>query len=132
MRCQYCDKDNHNTADCRAISKFKQQKKAHFEAIAGPRKKSLAFLCLFKEINAIKRQLQLKPEKIATSKKRKAESMLSAEIHQSIQPLVVLKVKRICLLYLITLALAKPSLQNHLTQQTINELVAINKAHCHK
>jgi hypothetical protein len=130
MRCQYCDKNNHNTADCRAISKFKQQKKARFEAKAGPRKKSLAFLCLFEDINALKRQLQLKPEKIATSKKRKAESMLSAEINQSLQPLVVLKVKRICLLYLITLALAKLSLQNHLTQQTITELVAINKPHC--
>jgi hypothetical protein len=52
MWCQYCDKNNHNTADCRAISKFKQQKKkkACFEAKAGPGKKSLAFL--FEEINA--------------------------------------------------------------------------------
>jgi hypothetical protein len=24
--CHYCDIKNHNTADCRAISKFKQQK----------------------------------------------------------------------------------------------------------
>jgi hypothetical protein len=56
----------------RAIAKFKQQNKAHFEAKAGPRKKSLAFL--FKEINALKRQL--KPEKTVSSKKRKAESLL--------------------------------------------------------
>jgi hypothetical protein len=86
MGCHYCDKNNqnhnhnHNTADCRAIAKFKQQKKkkAHFEAKAGPRKKSLAFLVLFKEINALKRKLQLKPEKTASSKKRtrKAESIL--------------------------------------------------------
>jgi hypothetical protein len=27
MCCHYCDKNNHNTADCRAIAKFKQQKK---------------------------------------------------------------------------------------------------------
>jgi hypothetical protein len=27
MWCHYCDKNNHNTADCRAIAKFKQQKK---------------------------------------------------------------------------------------------------------
>jgi hypothetical protein len=27
MWCHYCDKNNHNTADCRAITKFKQQKK---------------------------------------------------------------------------------------------------------
>jgi hypothetical protein len=81
MWCHYCDKNNHNTADCREIAKFKQQKnnKACFEAKAGPRKMSLAFLCLFEEINALKRQL--KPEKTASSKKRKAESILSTEIN---------------------------------------------------
>jgi hypothetical protein len=67
--CHYCDKNHHNTADCRVIAKFKQQKKAHFEAKAGPGKKSLAFLVLFEEINALKWQLQLKPEKTASSKK---------------------------------------------------------------
>jgi hypothetical protein len=79
MCCHYCDKNNHNTDDCRVIAKFKQQKnkKARFEAKAGPRKKSLAFLFLFKEINALKRQL--KAEKTASSKKRKAESILSTE-----------------------------------------------------
>jgi hypothetical protein len=41
----------------------------------------LAFLVLFEEINALKRQL--KPEKTASSKKRtrKAESILSTEIN---------------------------------------------------
>jgi hypothetical protein len=68
MWCHYCDKNNHNTADCRAISKFKQQKKAYFEAKAGPRKMSLALCFLIEEINALKRQL--KPEKTASSKKR--------------------------------------------------------------
>jgi hypothetical protein len=67
MCCHYCDKNNHNTADCRAIAKFKQQKKALFEAKAGPGKKSLAFSLLFEEINALKRQL--KPEKTACSKR---------------------------------------------------------------
>jgi hypothetical protein len=69
----YCDKNNHNTADCRAIAKFKQQKnnKARFEAKTGPGKKSLAFLFLFEEITALKMQLQLKPEKTASSKKRR-------------------------------------------------------------
>jgi hypothetical protein len=69
----YCDKNNHNTADCRAIAKFKQQKKnkACFEAKAGTRKKSLAFL--FEEIDALKRQLQSKPEKTASSKKSTKE-----------------------------------------------------------
>jgi hypothetical protein len=71
MWCHYCDKNNHNTADCRAIVKFKQQKKAIFQAKAGPRKKSLAFLFLFEEINALKRQL--KPEKSASSKKSNKE-----------------------------------------------------------
>jgi hypothetical protein len=66
-------------ADCRAIAKFKQQKKACFEAKDGPGKKSLAFL--FEELNALKRQL--KPEKTAINKKRtrKAESILSTEIN---------------------------------------------------
>jgi hypothetical protein len=41
---------------------------------AEPGKKSLAFLVLFEEINALKRQL--KPEKTASSKKGKAESIL--------------------------------------------------------
>jgi hypothetical protein len=75
MWCHYCDKNNHNTADCRAIAKFKQLKKACFEAKTGPGKKSLAFLFLFEEINALKRKL--KPEKTASSKKRKAEYILS-------------------------------------------------------
>jgi hypothetical protein len=54
----YCDKNNHNMADCRAIAKFKQQKnnKARFETKAGSRKKSLAFF--FEENNVLKRQLK--------------------------------------------------------------------------
>jgi hypothetical protein len=64
MWCHYCDKNNHNTADCRAIAKFKKQNKGCFEAKAGPGKKSLTFLVLFEEINALKRQLQLKPENL--------------------------------------------------------------------
>jgi hypothetical protein len=47
MWCHYCEKNNQNTADCRAIAKFKQQNKACCEAKAGPGKKSLAFLVLF-------------------------------------------------------------------------------------
>jgi hypothetical protein len=49
MWCHYCDKNNHNMTDCRAIAKFKQQKnnKACLEAKAGRRKKSLAFLFPF-------------------------------------------------------------------------------------
>jgi hypothetical protein len=81
--CHYCDKNNHNTADCRVIAKFKQQKnnKACFEARSGSGMKSLSFCFLFEEINALKSQL--KPEKSASSKKRerKAESILSTEIH---------------------------------------------------
>jgi hypothetical protein len=71
MWCHYCDKNNHKTADCRAIAKFKQQKKnkACFEAKSGPGKKSLVLL--FEDINAIKSEL--KPEKTARSKKRKEE-----------------------------------------------------------
>jgi hypothetical protein len=79
MWCHYCDNNNHNTADCRVIAKFKQQEKNCFEAKAGLGKKSLAFFVLFEEINALKRQL--KSEKTASSKKRKAESILSTEIN---------------------------------------------------
>jgi hypothetical protein len=55
MWCHYCDKNNHNTADCREIAKFKQQKntKACFEAKAGGGKMSLAFLFVFEEINTL-------------------------------------------------------------------------------
>jgi hypothetical protein len=65
MWCHYCDKNSHNTADCRAITKFKKQKKTFFEAKAGPRENSLTFLFIFEEINALKRQL--KPETTASS-----------------------------------------------------------------
>jgi hypothetical protein len=81
MWCHYCDKNNHKTVDCRATAKFTQQKKnkACFEAKAESGKKTLSFLVLFEEINALKRQL--KPEKTASSKKRtrKAESILSTK-----------------------------------------------------
>jgi hypothetical protein len=80
MWCHYCDKSKHNTADCRAPDNFKHQRKTCFEAKAGPGKYTLAFL--FEEINALKRQL--KPEKTESSKKRKAESLLSTEINESI------------------------------------------------
>jgi hypothetical protein len=88
MRCHYCEKNNHNTADCRAISKFKQKKKAYFEAKSEPRKNCLAFL--FEEINALKSQL--KPENTASNKKREAEPHLSTEINESTYPLVVMKI----------------------------------------
>jgi hypothetical protein len=49
MWCHYCDKNNHNTAYCRAIAKFTQQKnyKSCFEVKDGTGKKSLAFLFPF-------------------------------------------------------------------------------------
>jgi hypothetical protein len=76
MCCHFCDKNNHNTADCRVIAKFKQQKKdkAYFEAKDGPGKKSLAFLFPFEESNALKRQLKMKSEKNTSSNKRNKES----------------------------------------------------------
>jgi hypothetical protein len=40
MWCHYFENNNHNTAACRAIAKFKEQKKAQFEANDGPGKKS--------------------------------------------------------------------------------------------
>jgi hypothetical protein len=52
MWCQYCNKNNHNTADCRAIAKFKQEKnnKACFEAKAGSGEKSLTLLSFSKKL----------------------------------------------------------------------------------
>jgi hypothetical protein len=49
MWCHYCDKNNHNTADCRAIAKFKQQKKAHFEAKNWTRKEVFGLPCSFRK-----------------------------------------------------------------------------------
>jgi hypothetical protein len=54
-----------------------EKNNACFEAKDGLGKKSLAFLSIFEEINALNRQL--KPEKTAIRKKRKAESILSIE-----------------------------------------------------
>jgi hypothetical protein len=51
--------------------KQQNKNKACFEAKAGLGKKSLAFLFLFEEINALKRQL--KPEKTGSSKKSTKE-----------------------------------------------------------
>jgi hypothetical protein len=67
MWCHYCDKNNHKTADCRATANL-NSRKACLEAKTGLGKKSLAFLFLFGEINALNRQL--KHEKTANSKKR--------------------------------------------------------------
>jgi hypothetical protein len=50
MWCHYFDKNKHNTADCRAIAKFKRQKKTCFEAKAGTGKMSLAFLLFLKKL----------------------------------------------------------------------------------
>jgi hypothetical protein len=50
MWCNYCDKNNHNTADCREIAKFQQRKKFCFEAKSGVGKKYLDVLS-FEEID---------------------------------------------------------------------------------
>jgi tellurite resistance protein len=44
MWCHFCDKNNHNMADCKEIAKIKQQKKSCFEDKSRSGKKSLAFL----------------------------------------------------------------------------------------
>jgi phosphopantetheinyl transferase (holo-ACP synthase) len=94
-------------ANCSAIAKFYQQKKAYFKAKYGARKKSLAFL--FEEINALKRKL--KPENTASSMKRKAESLLNTEINLTASHYEDASVRsRItCLLLLNHLALARLS-----------------------
>jgi hypothetical protein len=54
MRCHDCDKNNHNTADCREIAKVKQHKKAQHGSKAVRGKNDLSFL--FEEINSLKKQ----------------------------------------------------------------------------
>jgi hypothetical protein len=70
------------TTTTRLIAKqlpnLNSRKRLALKPKAEPGKKSLAFL--FEEIDALKRQL--KPEKTASSKKRKAESILSTEINK--------------------------------------------------
>jgi hypothetical protein len=125
MWCHYCDKNNHNTADYRAIAKFKQQKnnKACFEAKAGPGKKSLSFL--FEDVNAVKRQL--KPEKTASSKKRRLNpsSVLSTEINLTTSSDEVEE-------YLFTYSKPFSSRQTKLAKPShpTTELVVSNMPHC--
>jgi hypothetical protein len=76
----YFPEENPKQLDQDEIIEILDQAKApkwHEAMVNLPGKKSLAFL--FEEINALKRQL--KPEKTASSKKRKAESILSTEIN---------------------------------------------------
>jgi hypothetical protein len=60
MWCHYCEKNNynHNTPDYRAIAKFKQQGKAHFEAKDKTVKKSLALLFLFQRNSCTKKAVE--------------------------------------------------------------------------
>ena len=72
--CHYCDKESHNTADCRIIAKDKQQKKLILKPKLFPERSLWLFFS--KKLIQLK---QLKPAKIAASKKRKVESLLLAE-----------------------------------------------------
>jgi hypothetical protein len=47
MWCLYCDKNNHNTVDCREISKFKQQKKVTFLSQRWSQKEVFGLPCSF-------------------------------------------------------------------------------------
>jgi hypothetical protein len=75
MLYHYCEQSNHNTADSRAFSKFKQHKKNNFEAKLGSVTKSLTLCFILEEINALKRQL--KPEKTISSKQSTKEGRIS-------------------------------------------------------
>jgi hypothetical protein len=81
MWCHYCDKNNHNTVDCRAIAKFKQQKKARFEAKAEPGKKSLASISFLKKLMHLNGNRSLKRLQAVSRGTRKTESILSTEIN---------------------------------------------------
>jgi hypothetical protein len=65
----YIDNNNHNTADCRAIAIFKQQKIKEFLAFQPNLELERSLwhsLFFFEEVNALKSQLN--PEKNANSK----------------------------------------------------------------
>jgi hypothetical protein len=108
----YCYINNHKTADFRAISMFKHQKKVYFEAKAGSGKKFLDLF--FEEINAIKRQL--KPEKTASSKKIKAESLFSTGKQVNLTISNDEGDNKESLILLNQLVIEKINYQNHLTQ----------------
>jgi hypothetical protein len=46
----YCDKNNHNTADCRAVSKFKQQKRLSLKTNLGPERSLYHFFSFWKKL----------------------------------------------------------------------------------
>jgi hypothetical protein len=61
-----------NKKSAPVTNRVKQHEKGCFEAKAGLGKKSLALLLPFEEINSLKKQMQLKPEKTTSSKNKKA------------------------------------------------------------
>jgi hypothetical protein len=83
MWCHYCDKNSHNIADYREISKFKQQKKLALKPNLDP-ERNLWSPFSKKLMHPLKRQL--KPEKTASNKRgiRHAESLLCTEINKLI------------------------------------------------
>jgi hypothetical protein len=70
MWCHYCDKNKYNTADFRAIAKFKQQKTTRLalKPKLDPERSLWSSLFFSKKLMHLKRQL--KPEKTVSSKKR--------------------------------------------------------------
>jgi hypothetical protein len=117
MWCHHCDKNKRDTNDCRVIVKFQKQRKVFFEVKAGLRKNS--FLSFWKKWMQSKISWSLKN---ASSEKRKAESILSIKIDLTYISDEVEKQ-----VYLLTssnpLVLIKLSKQNHLTQQSITDLL---------
>jgi hypothetical protein len=54
MWCHHCDKINHNTADCRAIDKFKQQKRLALKPKLNPERSLEPFLSFLKKLMHLK------------------------------------------------------------------------------
>jgi hypothetical protein len=54
MWCHYCDKNNHNTADCREINKFKQQKRLALKPKLNPKRSLWPSLFFSKKLMHLK------------------------------------------------------------------------------
>jgi hypothetical protein len=83
MWCHYCDKNNHNMADCRAIAKFKQQKTTRLalKPKLDPERSLWSSLFFSKKLMHLKGNWSLKRLQAVRRATMKAESILCTEIN---------------------------------------------------
>jgi hypothetical protein len=86
MWCHYCDKNNHNKADCRAIAIFKQQKRTSraLKPKLDPERSLWPSFSFSKKLMHSNGNWSLKRLQAVRRETRKTESILSTEINESI------------------------------------------------